>query len=26
VGDGPFLEAVCTASVQKNCHHSHSPG
>jgi hypothetical protein len=26
VGDGPFLEAGCTASVQENCHHSHSPG
>ena len=25
VGDGLFIEAVCTASVQKNCHHSHSP-
>ena len=24
VGDGPFLEAVCTASVQRNCHHSYS--
>jgi hypothetical protein len=24
VGDGPFIEAVCTVSVQKNCHHSYS--
>jgi hypothetical protein len=26
VGDGPFIEAVCTVSVQKNCHHSYSLG
>jgi hypothetical protein len=25
VDDGPFLEAICTASVQKNCLHSYSP-